>query len=568
MAHKSSVMAAFQEGETRFLFARYRSGEPGLYELVNGTAVQVRAFAKTELFCPIPDCPSPEINTVNRKKHRQHFRHKTISKAHAPESLFHVEGKAQIAKWVRANYPDAEVVEERPSSRRRERIADVMVTLADGRRIAIEIQYASLRPDDWQRRHDSYVAQGIRDVWLFGHQGSQLKAVANADQVRLNPTHEAVAATGVPILWFNPEKLLVAHVTNDTDPRAPVRQIAASEGVGDLTVENINKFSLSFEQGLSHERLAALVEGTAQFEVWLLAEQIARAERIRLEEIKAEAKRAADEADRVQFAEARRLEQIQAAERYAAEAPARAKQAEMMRLKQAKRADNAERRDRLATAWPATPEGIATLALFGGQVPAFLSSSTYIVDFDIPSIVWRSHLYLTMIEPLETGGILRHLHLGPAMIARFNLDISPIEAERLAIVWCELLKTAGVLSPGTSQWDAQYDVDKYRKADGRPQPDKPMPTLERAPDDGLVKPRPGLPTFVGMFGPDVPEPRSVRGTNTWRAPVLRDPAPRPAPPEPKAAKCRTCGGPIDPLLVPVLEYHTMCDPEFTGQRRL
>ena len=311
----------------------------------------------------------------------------------------------------------------------------------------------------------------------------------------------------------------------------------------------------------------ALVDGAAQFEAWQVAEQIARAERIRLEDIRAGAKRAAEEAARAQYAEARRLEKIRLDAQYAAEAPARAKQAEMRRLKQAKLDENAENRERLATAWPATPDGIAILALFGGQVPAFLSSWTYIVDFEIPSIVWRSHLHLTIIEPLETGSILRHLDLGPAMIDRFDLDISPIEADRLAIVWCELLKTAGVLSPGTSQWDAQYDVDKYRKGAGPVQPDKPTPTLGQAPDDRLVNPPPGLPTFVGMFGPDVPEPRSVRRTNTWRAPVSRDPAP-PAPPEPRATKCRTCGGPIDPLLVPVLEYHTMCDPEFTGQRRL
>lgn len=552
MAHKSSVMAAFQEGETRFLFARYRSGKPGLYELKDGAAVAVRVFAKTELFCPIPECPTPEINTVNRKKHRQGFRHMVKSTAHAPESLFHVEGKAQIAKWVRANYPDAEVVEEQASSRRRERIADVMVTLADGQRIAIEIQYASLRPDDWQARHDSYVAQGIRDVWLFGHQGAQLKATTSKDQVKLNPTHEAVAAAGMPILWFNPEKLLVAYATNATDARAPVRQIAATAGLGDLTVENINQFSLSFEQGLSHERLAALVDGAAQFEAWLLAEQLAREERIRLEEIKAADRLAADEAERVQSAEARRFEQVQAAE--------------LRRLLQAKRVENAERRDRLAAAWPATPDGIAILALFGGQVPAFLTSPTDIVDFDIPSIVWRSHLYLTMIEPLETGGTLRHLHLGPAMIARFNLDISPIEATRLAIGWCEILKRAGVLSPGTSRSDAQYDGDKYRKADGQPQPEQPTP--KRFPDDRLVTPMPNLPTYVGMFGADVPEPYSSRRITTWRPPVLPDPTPRPAPPERQPAKCRICGGPIDPLLVPAVEYHTMCDPEFVGQRRL
>ena len=577
MAHKGSVMAAFQEGETRFLFARHRSGEPGLYELEDGAAVTVREYAKTELLCPVTDCSTPEITTVNRKRHRHGFRHLVRSTAHGPETLFHVEGKAQIAKWVRAKYPDAAVVEEQASSRRRERIADVMVTLADGQRIAIEIQYASIRPDDWQRRHDSYVAQGIRDVWLFGHQGAQLKAVANADQVRLNPTNEAVAAAGMPILWFNPEKMQVASVTTDTFAGYPFPQVAATSGVADISVEDVDHFSLTFERGLSHDRLNMLVDGSTGYQARLAADALAAAEKKERGEAQQIAWQTKVSLERDRLSEERRLELIRLEAINAAGAPARAKLAEGRRLKKAKLEDNADSRERAATEWPATADGLAILGRFNGMVPTYLHVYTYVVDLPIPSIVWQSHLFLSVIDRLESNAHVRHFDLAAELIARFNLEISDTESQSVVIAWCEHLKSAGVLSAGTSQWGSQYDVDKYRKGTGIVIVETAVP--ERAPiapapvPDALpVNPKSALPRYSDMFGPDNPEPHSTPTARAWRdqpwqAPGWRGLAPIPVPLQlqPEPSNCPACDGKIDPLLVPVPKYHPMCAPGFTGQ---
>ena len=44
----------------------------------------------------------------------------------------------------------------------------VMITAPSGQRIAFEIQYSPIKPEKWRERHDSYVEQGIRDIWLLG----------------------------------------------------------------------------------------------------------------------------------------------------------------------------------------------------------------------------------------------------------------------------------------------------------------------------------------------------------------------------------------------------------------
>lgn len=136
----------------------------------------------------------------------------TNATEHRPESLFHLEGKAQIARWIRARYLSAEVAEERRTDADGSRVADVLAIFDDGRRVAIEIQYAPLTPEKWTERHESYRAQGITDVWLFGHVGSQLSG--RNGTVRLNPTHYAVLEAELPLLWFNPTQLRIDRVTN------------------------------------------------------------------------------------------------------------------------------------------------------------------------------------------------------------------------------------------------------------------------------------------------------------------------------------------------------------------
>jgi hypothetical protein len=51
-AHPRSAVAAFQDGEQRLVFARYRDGRSDeLYYLEDGTAHEVRRWARDNLEC-------------------------------------------------------------------------------------------------------------------------------------------------------------------------------------------------------------------------------------------------------------------------------------------------------------------------------------------------------------------------------------------------------------------------------------------------------------------------------------------------------------------------------------
>ena len=189
MAHTPSVLAHFQDGETRLVYARNRDTDE-LFLLPDGEAEVLRSWAKKELNCPVRDCPSPELTTVSRTRGRDGFMHYTGGGGHDLESLFHLQACERIAVWLRANHPTCTVRKEETTAAR-ERRADVMITAPDSRQIAFEIQYAALTPAKWQERHDSYRTAGIVDVWLFGHSGAQLRPARapahTGHDVALNP---------------------------------------------------------------------------------------------------------------------------------------------------------------------------------------------------------------------------------------------------------------------------------------------------------------------------------------------------------------------------------------------
>ncbi|MGV9540194.1 competence protein CoiA family protein [Nocardia beijingensis] len=85
---------------------------------------------------------------------------------HHPETLWHFNGKAMLARWARTQ-PD--VVEARieawlPDHERR---SDVRVVFGDGREVALEVQGGPLTDEEWTRRHDDYRRNGVVDVWLW-----------------------------------------------------------------------------------------------------------------------------------------------------------------------------------------------------------------------------------------------------------------------------------------------------------------------------------------------------------------------------------------------------------------
>lgn len=212
-AHDPQALAAFQNGERRLLYARYKDrpwDEP--FYLLDGSAREIRHWAKEHLECFMPDCRDRRLTTVARRDRRDGFSHMSGAGGHSGEGLFHQQAKALIVRWVRARYPSVTAVAEQATDRR-DRRADVMLTWPDGRQVAVEIQYAAITAEDWQRRQDSYREQGIRAVWLFGHLAPHLRAARperwqTAEEVggviQVNDVHRAMAASGETVLWINP----------------------------------------------------------------------------------------------------------------------------------------------------------------------------------------------------------------------------------------------------------------------------------------------------------------------------------------------------------------------------
>lgn len=207
--HDAGALSRFQNGDKRLVYARYkgRPDDPPYY-LEDGSACEVRAWAKEHLECFMPDCESRRLTTVARSNRRDGFSHMAGAGGHSKESLFHQQAKALICRWVDSSCDGVQAVSEQatPSGERR---ADVMLTWENGRQLAVEVQYAPLTPHDWRTRHESYRTQGINCVWLLGHLRPNLTAGYFEGTVSLGPLHAAMVAAGETLLWINPVEELI-----------------------------------------------------------------------------------------------------------------------------------------------------------------------------------------------------------------------------------------------------------------------------------------------------------------------------------------------------------------------
>ena len=197
-------LLSFQKNEKRFIYGRLL-GDSGLWRLEHGRASELRQWVKDYVRCPVPGCAAPELTTVRREGGVDGLRHlRAGGEGHSVESLFHIQANALIEDWAKRRFPTAGVKrEERTESG--ERRADVMLTSSDGAvKIAFEIQYSPLTPDEWRTRHKSYAREGIADIWLFGHTRHQLKIDRNSGVPKISPLHAAVLKAGLPLLWINP----------------------------------------------------------------------------------------------------------------------------------------------------------------------------------------------------------------------------------------------------------------------------------------------------------------------------------------------------------------------------
>lgn len=84
-----------------------------------------------------------------------------------PESQQHLEMKKALALKLQAVYGQGEIVFEAGLLAEAGRIADVLLTLPDGSRIAGEAQCSALTMERLQERTESYLKAGIDVIWAF-----------------------------------------------------------------------------------------------------------------------------------------------------------------------------------------------------------------------------------------------------------------------------------------------------------------------------------------------------------------------------------------------------------------
>lgn len=211
--------------DRRQLYARDTrlSADAPLRFIREGEAERLRAECRSGiLVCPVPDCADPRYTTASGTK-RDHFRHLSlVAGVHAPESYYHFAAKHLVGDWARRQHADATVhVDDHRigSDSGSVQVPDVLIEFPDGRRFAVEIQYAPITRDDWWRRHNGYQQQGIVDIWLWGHERRYLReARDHANRIHLGPVPFELQRAGVPLHWINPDEGLIASVRDASDP--------------------------------------------------------------------------------------------------------------------------------------------------------------------------------------------------------------------------------------------------------------------------------------------------------------------------------------------------------------
>ena len=132
------------------------------------------------------------------KQMQLHFAHQRGECAWSTESesVRHAQGKVVLSQWLRAQFPQATVrLEERLPEPNR--IADIFVEHADGRRWAVEFQCAPLDVNEWTHRHSAYRKAGILDIWIIGVNRRE----------KQEAFIEAVIASAREVLFLDPQSV-------------------------------------------------------------------------------------------------------------------------------------------------------------------------------------------------------------------------------------------------------------------------------------------------------------------------------------------------------------------------
>ncbi|MGK7376381.1 competence protein CoiA [Planococcus sp. 1R117A] len=130
--------------------------------------LDLRKFSKLkELYCPYCERLVFFHGGKKRIHHFNHEPHVECTFTGEPETQEHLNGKLLIYKWLKKQYPQAEVSLEKRIVETNQ-IADVYAAFGDGQKFAFEIQCAELTADEWLERRKLYREANIWDIWLFG----------------------------------------------------------------------------------------------------------------------------------------------------------------------------------------------------------------------------------------------------------------------------------------------------------------------------------------------------------------------------------------------------------------
>ncbi len=183
------------------------------------------------LKCPAPGCGAVYTG-IRKGAGRLAFVHPKTGSTHtdkqSKETLWRLAAQQMLAQWALGTHPGSSV---QTGTGEQAATPDVLITLADGSRIALECRYAAFGTAEWRQRHDEHQQQGVTDVWLLANTGPQSRKATGAPE-RLRP-QAAVAeliTAGVPTFWLNPFLGLVGTPV----PADGAATVALAEGpIGD-----------------------------------------------------------------------------------------------------------------------------------------------------------------------------------------------------------------------------------------------------------------------------------------------------------------------------------------------